>query len=128
MAFAVKKLPDEPIVIVTVDLPVHEYEQNFKSLSTQLDQLVSSLASPLYTILDVRSLDVAFSDILLLIDLSREFPSGLLADGRMIWILVGEHPLLPIAIRRLAQQLGGEFLTFEAIEDTLAFIRDQLDQ
>ena len=123
MAFAVKKLPDEPIVIVTIDLPVHEYEQNFRSLSNQLARLAENAAEGFEVILDGRTLDLSFSDVLLLIDLGQDTPAGTFADPRLHWSIVGTHPLFAIAVKKVRQQLSAYVTLFETLDEALAAAR-----
>jgi hypothetical protein len=125
MAFAVKKLPDEPIVIVTIDLPVHEYEQNFRNLSDQLARLAENTTERVDVILDGRALDLSFSDVLLLIDLGQDSPAGTFADPRLHWNIVGTHPLFAIAVKKVRQQLSATMDLFATLEDALIAVRQR---
>jgi hypothetical protein len=126
MAFAITQLADEPVVIVTIDLPLDRHMESLRSAKAHLTRLVTESRGPFYVIIDVREQDLAFSDILIGLDE--------LGGDRACWanlpdvhlVAVGTHPLLPIGAKRFRQQLDLQMDTFETFDDALAHIRDAL--
>ena len=126
MAFAVRKLSGEPIIITTVDFPLHKYERNIASLYAEIDRIISQETPPIYRILDAHTLNPSYSDILLYVDLQNNQPGSLL-DPRLRSMLVGTHDLLPVLIRQIDRKLRITLPLFPTLEDALRHIRTQLD-
>ena len=125
MAFAVRKLPGEPIIITTVDFPLHKYGRNLVTLYAEIDHLIADETPPIYRILDARLLMPSYSDILLYIDIQNERPGSLL-DPRLRSVLVGTHELLPALVRQIDRKLGLQVPQFPTVEDALCHIRAEL--
>jgi len=127
MTFALVKLPNEPIVIVTGDIPVEENLPALHAMFGQVDRLASQTGGLLYCILDTRHLEnLSFSDILLWLDEQRTAPPGSARDSRLRMWGVGTHSLLPIAVKKLRQQYGVEMMLADTLDAALARIRAEL--
>ncbi|HVO72032.1 MAG TPA: hypothetical protein VMT24_18410 [Aggregatilineaceae bacterium] len=123
MSLILTRLPGEPIIVVKPALPVEQNIEHVFTIDARCDQIVSELGGPLYRILDMRLADLAFSDILLFLDLEKEGRPGSLADPRVRTLMVGRHPLLKIAARRILQELNVTVPVFEAVDEALACVR-----
>ncbi len=123
MAFAIRKYSDEPVVVVTVDLPLDRFQSNVHLLGTQVDQLARRFDSPpLYTIIDASELDLSFSDILLLIDEFSQGTPGPFANPRVYPIVVGTHPMIGIGVKKVRQRLELQVPWFSTLGEALDHI------
>lgn len=127
MPSAVIKLPDEPIVIVTIALPIERHLSSLHSVCAQIDRIARQVRRPLYTILDLRGQDLSFSDILLGLDEQKDQPPGSMTDPRVRPIVAGDHPLLAIAQKKARQQLAIEIPVFDTLQIALAYVRAELE-
>ncbi len=103
MAFAVTRFPEEPIVLVQLELANHE-EASFLSLQAQLDRIASTVTPPLMMIIDLRKQDIRFCDVLLFLECCADDPRGTAADPRIHTILLGEHLMLSVLQKRFKQR------------------------
>jgi hypothetical protein len=126
MPSAVIKLPGEPIVIVTIALPIERYLSSLHSVRGQIDRVAREVGSPLYEILDLRNQDVSFSDILLGLDEQHGQPPGSITDPRIRPVAVGDHPLLPIAVKKTRQRFSIDVPVFDTLQAALDFVRAEL--
>lgn len=126
MAFAITQLAGEPVVIVTVDLPLDRHMESLRSAKAHLTRLITESRGQIYIIIDMREQDLAFSDILIGLDELDGDPAcwAHLPDAHLV--VVGTNPLLPVGAKRLHQQLGLQVDLFETLEDALAHIREVL--
>jgi hypothetical protein len=125
MPFAVKKFSNEPIAIIMIDLPLDRYPNNVKSLEARVIQAAAQSAGTFYCILDTRGLEISFSDIWLFIDSFKRQPTGLVAEPNICSIVVGTHPMIGVAMRKIEQQLGINIPWFKTIDEALTFARSQ---
>jgi len=128
MPFAVIKLPEEPIVIVSVALPIERHLSSLYSIWVQIDRLAREERGPLYEIVDVRNQDVSFSDILVALDELDDHPPGSIADPRIRTVLVGDHPMLAIAVKKLWQRFSLEIPVFATLDAALDYVRGELNR
>ncbi len=126
MAFAVKKLGDDPIIIVSLDVPLIRYLSNLRSTYAQVDQIATACAPPLYRIIDTRSLDLSFSDILLWMEEQAAVPRGGILDSRLTSLIVGTHPLLPAWSRRIKLAFNIDTPVYPYLELALIDIRTRI--
>lgn len=126
MAFAVKKISDEPIIIVSLDVPLIRYLSNLRSTYAQIDQIAAACHPPLYRIIDTRSLDLSFGDILLWMDEQSGAPKGSILDSRLITLMVGTHPLLPAWARRVKQAFNVEIPIYSVLDLAMIEIRTRI--
>jgi hypothetical protein len=123
MSLILTRLPDEPIIIVKPALPVEQHIEYVLSVDAQCARLVAEQGSPLFRIVDLRMGDLAYSDILLFLDIGKENRHGALSDPRIRTLLVGRHPLLRIAARKAQQDLDLVIPVFPSMGEALAHIR-----
>jgi hypothetical protein len=129
MTPSITKLPDEPIVIVTIRLPLHEYLDDIAILNEQVAQILATTEGPVYRISDGSKLDdIAFSDILLWLGEQRTSRPGSVLDSRVIPIAVGSGRMAQAGLRKLAERTGVHMPLFETLEEAVEFARAQLAQ
>jgi hypothetical protein len=127
MESAVIKLPDEPIVIVTVRLPIHEFLDDLALLNQQVADILATTQGPVYRISDTNLLsEGGFSDLMLALGEQRAHPLGSVMDPRVKPILVGTGPMLPIVVRKVAQHTGVTMPLFATLDEALAYARAQI--
>jgi hypothetical protein len=123
MSLIFTRLPGEPIIVVKPALPVEQNIEHVYTIDARCDQIASELGGPLYRIMDMRFADLAFSDILLFLDLEKEGRPGSLVDPRVRTLMVGHHPLLKIAARKTLQELDVTVPVFDSMDEALAYVR-----
>jgi hypothetical protein len=126
MAFQIKKLPDEPILIITIDLPMERHLAEFRVLCGEIGRLVDEAPGPVYRILDLRGEDIAFSDILLGIAEHSGNQSGSLIDPRTRLMMVGTHAMIPVAVRKIKQKLDVDVPWFMTLHEALTYNRSKI--
>lgn len=127
MSFTVRKFADEPIVIVTIDVPVEQYLDNFRSLKAQVARIAAEVNGPLYYILDTRDIESpSYSDILIWIEEHKVGDAATLSRHDIRYHAVGTHPLLLVGVKKVYQLLGIEVAIFAEMDDALATIRAQM--
>jgi len=123
MSLILTRLPDEPIIIVKPALPVEQHIEYVFSVDAQCARIVAEQGGPLYRIVDLRMADLAYSDILLFLDIAKENRRGALTDPHIRTLLVGRHPLLRIAARKARQELDLVIPVFASMGEALAHVR-----
>jgi len=126
MAFTVRKINDEPIVVFTVELPVETHLESFRSISSHITHHAKITAGPLFIIWNGHMLEPALSDILLLADIYGYHPLDALLQPNAELILVGTHPLFGIAVKKLGGRLGLEIPWFDILDEGLVYARSEL--
>lgn len=127
MAFAITRLANDPIVIVTVALPLDRHLDSFRSTNQQLNRLAATIEDLLYIIFDTRDQDITFSDILIGLDELDGDPANWIKYPHVTPIGVGTHPMLKVGAKRALQQLRVEFSIFATLDEALADIRAESD-
>ncbi|MBN1680744.1 MAG: hypothetical protein JW966_10655 [Anaerolineae bacterium] len=129
MVYCLQKLPDEPIAILTIGLPVERYISNLQSLQTDVARLVLvTEPPPLYCLLTWRGPSMAFSDVLLWLEEQRfDHPSSI-CDPRVQGVLVGTDPMLPIAVKRAKAHLYIDLPHLPSLAEALAYVRSEISR
>lgn len=97
-------------------------------MRSALDRLAGDGEPPLYVIVDLRGREVDASGILLMVLDAEANPLGSVLDPRIRPIAVGEHPMIPVGIRRLHQMTGVVADHFGTFDEALSFARAELGQ
>lgn len=125
MAFSIIELPDEPIVIVTLDLPLDQHMESLHSLHVQLNHLVAEADGDLlYVVIDVSDQEVGFSDILIGLDVLENDPASWINYSYVQTVVAGSHPMVTIAKKRVFQHLRIQIAVYPTLDDALNHIRD----
>ena len=131
MPVEVKRLPDEPIIVLTYSGAVDA--GTVESAFQQSIELIDGIGGTAYRISDVRALQVDERRIgelfKLIIDLRRD-KSGSSADPRIHGVFVGGHQLARIYADFMRQhQFGGTLIPFyHTLDEALAYIHFQIEQ
>ncbi|WP_119067593.1 hypothetical protein [Aggregatilinea lenta] len=123
MGFVVRKLQGEPIAIVTLALPIERYPSGPGMICHQLAQLAAREAGPLFAIFDMRRLEPSLSDIHLWLADQTHTASGSIYDSRIHPILVGTHPMVPLAAKKARQHLDMEVRHVATLDEALTYAR-----
>jgi hypothetical protein len=126
MAFAVTRLPGEPIIILQLDVGLEERLSSIESVRNQVIQIAADVPSLLYVLMDMRAQDVKFSDFLLMIQNMPQHPDGTPLDPRIRAAMIGDHPMIEIGVRKLNQSLGLNIATFPTLDAALAWARAEI--
>lgn len=123
MGFVVRKLQGEPIAIVTLALPIERYPRGPSMVGHQLAQLAARESGPLFAIFDMRTLEPSLSDIHLWLAEQTHHANGSIYDTRLHPVLVGAHPMIPIAAKKARQHLGMDVRHVTTLDEALAYAR-----
>ena len=126
MAFTLIRLPAEPIVIITIDLPLDRYLSSVRNTNAQLSQWAAETRAVLYFVFDVADQDMAFSDVLIGLD-ELGGSSSWINYSHVRVVAVGTSPMLRIAKKRLYQQFRIQMEAFASRDEAFDHIRDELD-
>ncbi len=126
MAFVVTKLPDEPIILLRVDLPFEQHRDTLHHVAARCARLAVDHGGLLYRILDGWWLNASYSDILLLIDDHKHDYPGSLRDPHIRTVFAGDSPLLELAARKIHQQLSITVPVYPTLDAALVAIRAEL--
>ena len=125
MPFTITYMPDEPILIVRIELPLDKHVPSAVSINAHLTQLTRASSDDLYILIDLREQTSTFSDVLVGMELLDK-PDSWIALRRAHPILVGSDPMLEIAIKRFRQQFSVDIVHFAALDDALAYVRAEI--
>jgi len=124
---SIRQLPGEPIVIVTLTLPVHEYMEEIGNLNAQIAEIARHTPGCLYRISDASHLDdISFSDILLWLMIQLEKQAGSIIDPRIKPIAVGQGIMSEAAIRKVKERFGLEIPMFPTLDQAIQFARNEI--
>jgi hypothetical protein len=122
MPFAVTHMPDEPILIVRIEIPLDQYLPSAASVFSQLAHLTRTSSGDLFLLIDLRDQAPSFSDILIGMEFLGQPESGIEQRTARL-LLVGSDPMLRIAVKRIKRQFGLDVVRFDTLEDALAYAR-----
>jgi hypothetical protein len=122
MCFAITHLPNRPVLLVRVDVPFEDYQSSYRVISGQLAQAVAQSSGRLHIWIDARELDLCFSDLLLAMQMMAQLPLEMFRSASVKIALIGTHPLLSMAARRVENDLGLHLDHFESFDDAAAHL------
>lgn len=126
MAFVLTILPDEPIVLLRVDLPLEQHLGILHHVWARCARLADEHGGLLYRIMDARNLDIAYSDILLMLDdLTHDRP-GSLRDARIQTVVLGNSPLAALGVQKIWEKTAITIPIFGTLDAALAAIRAEI--
>jgi hypothetical protein len=126
MAFHVRRLPGEPIIIVEAVPPFDRHEVD--DTNDRVHALARAIDSRVFRISDVRLINVTFESIQETLAEHRDAEPGSITDPQMIPVFVGGGELSHILADGFAHHnFGGvEVLLFSDLDPALAYIRDRV--
>jgi hypothetical protein len=125
-SFTVEKLPDEPIILVTV---IGFLDVNMaRSIYAQIAEIAATLQGPLYRITDVRQEHTSFVELVGVIKEASKGTAGTTTDPRIKNVFVGNEKMARVARDALVKNLGAASMPmFATMEDALEHIRNELN-
>jgi hypothetical protein len=128
MAYTIEKLPDEPIIILTVRDPLGTPAEHRKS-HEEMVAVINTIEGNVYRITDMRELNINFADMLHRIaEEAKARSAGAMSDERIKGIVVGSHDMVRLGTQALSQQQYGglKIPLFERLEEALDYARDEI--
>lgn len=126
MVFSTIQLANEPIVIASVDLPLERYLESLRITNACLSQLAADTSGILYLVFDAGDQEVAFSDILIMLDELESDPRSWINYPHVQPVAVGTSPMLRVASKRFRQQVRIDMDVFVSLDVALDHIRAEL--
>ena len=124
MSVTLKKIPDEPIFIVTVKGTLTA--EMVKELYTELGEQTKDMPLPIYRITDVRQLETTFMEVMAVIkEASQKYP-GTTSDPRIIHIFVGKDKFAKIARDVMRRINPNNHPMMDSIDEALEYIHWQM--
>jgi len=127
MAASVRKLSDEPIAIIHIEVPGDRNLASLRAVEVQVNQIVRETGDPLYCVLDGRSLEPSYSDVLLWLDDHQQAYPSPITNPHIRLVVVGTHPMLATAVQKVRQFFKTDVPLFTTLDEALAFIRGEID-
>lgn len=126
MAVKVERLPNEPVIVVTLsgDLNAQIVQDMFDKSAQFMDEIDGRV----YRITDIRATEISFPDLVQVLSRSTSGQPGSSSDPRICGVLVGTHGWSRFFSESLQQAQYGHLNIpiFEAIDDAMAYIREQI--
>jgi hypothetical protein len=120
MAFAARRLPDDPILIVTFNVPLEQHLKSLQSLHAEIDGYVRMLSGQACClIVDMRTLDLTCSDFTLWIEEYRSGTHFFLDQPSVHVLAVGNQPVMYIGLKKIERQLQVSVASFDTIAAAL---------
>jgi hypothetical protein len=120
MAFAARRLPDDPILIVTFNVPIEQHLKSLQSLHAEIDGYVRTMSGETcYLILDMRTLDLTCSDFTIWIEEYRNGTHFFLDQPSLHVLAVGTQPVMYIGLKKVERQLQVSIAPFDTIAAAL---------
>lgn len=128
MAFKVERLPNEPIIVVTWQMPVDTGKETPQTF-VDIDALIGP-DETVYCITDLRAVNIDFGTLVTAMAAQRVKAPGSPSDPRLRSSLVGTGMLWEIASRGAKQlQYGGlDIPLYSSLEDALANAREKIKE
>jgi hypothetical protein len=126
MSYRLERLPDEPIVVLTL-LPDFSMRQDIRASSEEAALLIEQVAGDrIYFIYDLRDLRLNFSDVVTGLGQAAK-ATDMLKNPRIRTIIVGSGALVEMGVKALSQeQYGGRPAPlFETVEEAIDYARQQ---
>jgi hypothetical protein len=127
MRSIVRKLPDEPIIVVSLR-PHDNVEREVIEVAAAVNDLRDGQPGPFYRINDFSRFSMSFREIAIgLADETRRLP-GSLSDPHIKPIFAGTRDMMLLGTRAgKHERYGGlEIMLFPRLEDALGYVRAQV--
>jgi hypothetical protein len=126
MKFAVERLPDTPVVLITIG-DQYVVGKDTADLQMLVDSRVGAGETGLYAIWDLRKFPMTFSALVQGMGNQAQKAPGAMADPRLNTIIIGSSELVKLGIEAFKQaQYGGlKFPLYETVDEALAYVRAQ---
>lgn len=126
MSFALIKLSDDPIVLLRAELAEIVEGDQLTDVKAEMLRELAVRKPPLYLIWDLQHQDIMVYAIQLLIYDAQDYPPGSIADRRLNVLIVGDHPVIAVLLRKAREDLDTHLWQFDSVDDALAWAHQQL--
>lgn len=127
MKFKVERLPNEPILIVTI---YKEYVvgRDSAEIVQTVDSKIGKDEAGLYSIYDLREMKMTFGELVLALSNQSQKAPGAMADPRTQAIIVGASELVRFGAEAFKQEQYGnlKFPLFETLDEALGYARTEV--
>jgi hypothetical protein len=128
MAYTLEKLPDEPIIILTVRDPLGTPAEHRKS-HEEIVALINTIEGDVYRITDMRELNITFAQMVdRIAQEGKARAAGAMSDERIKGIVVGSHDMVRFGTQAVSQQQYGGLKVplFETLNEALTYARTEI--
>jgi hypothetical protein len=128
--FTIEKLPDEPIVLVTISSPL-DVKHDLPLLAHQLQAVFDAEDGPLWDITDARDLSLAFGDMVSGMAMMTRGELAVLRDPKLRrFAIVVSNNLIMIAAKGLGQAQYGAIpmLICETLDEAFELVRAEINE
>ncbi len=124
MNSVVEPLPDEPVVIVSLQ-PHADVDREVQDIAAAVADLLEEMGSPLVVIHDFSDYDISFPDMVQKLASETRGLPGSLSDERVIPIFVGRSAMVELGAQSFAQKQYGDtvVLLFVDLDDAIEYAR-----
>ncbi len=127
MPYTVRRLPGEPIIVMTpTDFFVPS--QNIIPMFVETAALMKDIQGKVYRIADARAIRLTFSVVVSAMAEAFRTHSDALADPRVVSIIVGKGQLVEMAAKSFRMRLRDAFsvVVFDDLDEALAYCRERI--
>lgn len=124
MPATVEKLPDEPIILVTVN--GHFDIEVARGIYAEIARLAKQIEGKIYRITDLRKQTTSFSDTVQVVKEASQKLPGTTSDPRIVNIFVGRDQVSPITLNAMRKQNPDGHGVLDSVEDALQYVRWQI--
>lgn len=127
MKISVERLPDAPILIITLGKD-YMVGRDTPEYMKALAENIRPDETGLYVIYDLREMKMSFGDLVFVMGNQIEKRPGLMTDPRLHTIVVGSSELVKLGIQAFEQEQYGKnkFPLYASIDEALAYAHAQL--
>jgi hypothetical protein len=124
MPATVEKLPDEPIILVTID--GHLDVAIARQIYAEIAELAQDIEGKVYRITDLRKQTSSFMDTIGVVKEAAKGSPGTTSDPRITNVFVGHGKVAPTTLNLMRQKNPESHGVLETVEDALEYVRWQI--
>ena len=125
MPATVEKLPNEPIILVTVE--GHLDVSLAREIYAKIAELADDIQGPIYRITDLRKQTSSFADNIAVVKEASNRKPGTTSDPRITNVFVGREQISPVTLAVMRRDNPDSHGVLDSVEDALAYVRWQLE-
>jgi len=129
MKFTVERLPNEPILMITI-LKDYVVGKDTPDIVRTVDSKIGKDETGLYSIYDLREMKMTFGDLVLALSNQSQKAPGAMADPRASAVIVGSSEMVKLGAQAFQQEQYGnlKFPLYQSVEEALSYAREQLQK
>ncbi len=136
MPVQIKKLPDEPITLITVTESIDQgiMLPGPEETDRQIMEIVAETPGIDYLIVDISSVELSFSELVAVLGDARQEIKALggraFVEANMRYLFVGSGELAELAVKALRQEQYGSIDTmlFRSVQEALTYARAEIQR